>query len=441
MKPHSVLLFIASVMALLGALCFVLPDRVTWNDHTLRWPTMAEVMGNDQPTDSLSLPIDTIATDSISLAQTDSVAPAPPTTPSPAVSTPAGTYPTDENYAPMAAFYQSLAQAGSRKVRVIHYGDSQIEEDRMTAQIREVLQDTFGGAGVGLMPLAQTIPSRSVKQVLIKDNQIVTARQAVHRNIVYGHKRFQREDGRYGVMGQVATMNDSLVAGSEDITTICTPLTQRPRHSQVRVFADTTIHYDIHGDTIHLSGRGAVYGLSHESPTGVIVDNIPMRGCLGLVFTKMDSAQLSQFYAKENVTLIIMQFGGNAIPFNEKPSTIQSIVRGLRNQVRYVKQCAPHASILFIGPSDMLTTIDGVEQSYPMVSYMDAQLKKMAKDEHIAYFSLFRWMGGNGSMARWKEIGLAGSDGIHFMRSGARKAGNAVAEWILEGRERSLEDR
>ena len=35
-------------------------------------------------------------------------------------------------------------------------------------------------------------------------------------------------------------------------------------------------------------------------------------------------------------------------------------------------------------------------------------------------------------MARWKEIGLASSDGIHFMRSGARKAGNAVAEWLVE---------
>ena len=127
-----------------------------------------------------------------------------------------------------------------------------------------------------------------------------------------------------------------------------------------------------------------------------------------------------------------MQFGGNAIPFNEKPSTIQSIVHGLRQQVRYIQSCAPHASILFIGPSDMLTTIDGVEQSYPMVSYMDRLLHKMALEEHIAYFSLFRWMGGNGSMARWKEIGLAGSDGIHFMRSGARKAGNAVAEWLVE---------
>lgn len=199
------------------------------------------------------------------------------------------------------------------------------------------------------------------------------------------------------------------------------------------MFADTSIHYTFAGDTVFLSGRGAVYGLSQESDKGVIVDNIPMRGCLGLVFTKMDGTQLSSFYREQNVKLIIMQFGGNAIPFNENPGTISGIVKGLREQVQYVQSCAPEASILFIGPSDMLTQEEGEWISYPMVPYMDRLLRKMALEENIAYFSLFRWMGGAGSMKRWQEIGLAGSDGVHFTRAGARKAGNAVADWILEG--------
>ena len=133
----------------------------------------------------------------------------------------------------------------------------------------------------------------------------------------------------------------------------------------------------------------------------------------------------------ENVRLIILQFGGNAIPSNQNPGTIQSIVRGLREQVRFLQACAPQASFLFIGPSDMLTQTDGEWHTFPMVPYMDKLLRKMALEENIAYFSLYRWMGGAGSMMRWQEIGLAGSDGIHFTRAGARKAGNAVADWIL----------
>ena len=333
----------------------------------------------------------------------------------------------------LRSFYASLAESGHKVVRVLHYGDSQIEEDRMSQQIREALQNKYGGSGAGLLPLAQTIPSRTVKQQLRMNDRWIQPAQGPKRYLVYGPKRDQRDDGLYGVMGQVAVMNDSLVKGSEELTAVCTPLDGRKRYTKWRVFADSSVHYSFARDSVFLSGKGNVYGLSQQSDTGVIVDNIPMRGCLGLVFTKMDREQLVTFYREQNVQLIIMQFGGNAIPSNRNPGTIQGIVKGLRQQVQYLRACAPQASILFIGPSDMLTQIDGEWQTYPMVPYMDKLLRKMALEENIAYFSLYRWMGGAGSMARWQEIGLAGSDGVHFTRSGARKAGNAVAEWILEG--------
>ena len=64
----------------------------------------------------------------------------------------------------LAPFYASLSETHERVVRVLHYGDSQIEEDRMTTQIREALQDRYGGSGVGLMPLVQTIPTRTVRK-------------------------------------------------------------------------------------------------------------------------------------------------------------------------------------------------------------------------------------------------------------------------------------
>lgn len=305
----------------------------------------------------------------------------------------------------------------------------------MTMQIRETLQKRYGGQGVGLMPLAQTIPTRTTRQELQMNGKIITPQNGPKRYLVYGPKRDQRKDGLYGVMGQVAIMADSLVSGSEDIIAVCKPQMESAHYERWKIFADSTIRYETNGDTVWLSGKGAVYGLSQESDTGVIVDNIPMRGCLGLVFTKMDSTQLATFYAEENVKLIIMQFGGNAIPFNEQPSTIKSIVKGLRDQVRYVQRCAPEASILFIGPSDMIRKKDGEWQTYPMVPYMDKLLRKMALEENIAYFSLYNWMGGSGSMLRWQEAGLAGSDGVHFYRNGAKKAGNAVVEWILGGME------
>ena len=428
MRPYKVLIFIAAVMACLAALCVVLPGRVVWEDKELRWPTLAEVMGsmdNEQWTmddglsDEQELPEFPVFDEPV----TDN--PSPVTPPKVTVDS------TTDSRIFLQSFYASLAETGSRTVRVLHYGDSQIEEDRMTMQIREALQNEYGGRGVGLMPLAQTIPAITVKQQLFMNGRFVTPAQGPRRYFVYGFKRDQRADGMYGVMGQMAEMNDSLVNGSEQIMAVCTPQSKQTRYTRWQVFADSSVHYTFSGDTVRLSGRGRVYGLSQESETGIIVDNIPMRGCLGTVFTKMDSTQLATFYREQNVRLIIMQFGGNAIPSNQNPGTIASIVYGLREQVRFLRTCAPQASILFIGPSDMLTQTDGEWKTYPMVPYMDRLLRKMALEENIAYFSLFRWMGGAGSMVRWQEVGLAGSDGVHFYRSGANKAGKAIAEWIL----------
>jgi lysophospholipase L1-like esterase len=416
MKPWQVLIFVAAVIAVLGTLYQVIPDGKIWS--TDRFADDIQVTETD-----------TIAEFPVYAAETDSIVPEEPKIIVPKVVVDS----TTDSRIFLASFYASLAQTGERKVRVLHYGDSQIEEDRISQQIREKLQARFGGKGVGLMPLAQTIPTLTVKQELRMNGRFVMPQQGPRRYLVYSFKRDQRADGLYGPMGQMAEMNDSLVEGSEVITAICKPIVSTALYERWQVFADTSVHYSFFGDTVQLNGRGKVYGLSQESRTGVIVDNIPMRGCLGIVFTKMDSAQLSTFYREQNVRLIILQYGGNAIPSNKNPGTIQAIVKGLRQQVQYLQTCAPDASILFIGPSDMLTQTDGEWTTYPMVPYMDKLLRKMALEENIAYFSLFRWMGGAGSMLRWQEVGLAGSDGVHFTRAGAKKAGNAIGEWILKG--------
>ena len=441
MKPNRVLLFIAAVMASLAVLCVVLPGRIAWGEKKLRWPTLAEVVGKDSvlrfqileaETDTIpEFPVYTEEATPDKEAVPEPIKPQPviPAAPKVVVDS------TTDSRMFLKSFYAALDNADEDLVRVLHYGDSQIEEDRMTQQIREALQARFGGRGVGMMPLAQTIPTLTVKQELRMSGRRVQPTQGPKRYLIYSFKRDQRPDGLYGPMGQMAEMNDSLVNGSEEITAICKPIGASAQYDCWRLFADTTIRYLTHGDTIRLSGRGNVYALSQQSHTGVIVDNIPMRGCLGLVFTKIDREQLTSFYRDQHVRLIIMQFGGNAIPSNRNATTIQSIVRGLREQIRYIRECAPEADILFIGPSDMLTQTDGEWQTYPMVPYMDKLLRKMALEENIAYFSLFRWMGGSGSMIRWQEAGLAGTDGVHFTRAGAKKAGKAVANWILEGAE------
>ena len=339
-------------------------------------------------------------------------------------------------------FIAGLQDAENKQVRVVHYGDSQIEEDRITSTLRSHLQEQYGGIGPGLLPLVQTIPTRTVVQSLLIDGQRVTPKNGPQRWLVYGPKAQQRDsNNHYGVMGQVAVL-DSLC---DSVTVHFEPygkLTKANYFSQMRVIATPSIvvngsrqHVGALRDTltrlnIDLCGIGEVYGISLESPSGVIVDNIPMRGGSGNVFTKINRKQLTDFFAETNTRLIILQFGGNVMPWANTEERVRSYAYSMRKQIRYLRECAPNASLLFIGPSDMLTVVDGEKRSYPTIAYMDQQLARAAAAEGIAYWSLFKAMGGEGSMLQWQEKGLASSDGVHFYRSGANKAGELLWAWL-----------
>ena len=185
---------------------------------------------------------------------------------------------------------------------------------------------------------------------------------------------------------------------------------------------------------IRLHGKGKAYGVSLETPTGVMVDNIPMRGSSGVIFTRLESRSLSDYYSATNTRLIILQYGGNMIPQSSKKSTIDGYVKNLRTQINHLRRCAPYASILFIGPSDMSTRINGKMVTYPLVPYLDKKLQEMAQEEKIGYWSMYEAMGGKNSMVEWVEKGLAGSDYVHFTRAGANKVGQMLGKWIDEGK-------
>ena len=462
MKPRHIAYIIWTIIALLGAVSWIVPNNgFSIGKWTLRWPTLAEALDIRGTVDSVQLSVDTLLlaeADSIIFESEDKLGKKDTITPPPII--PIVDVANIDTRAYLAAFYAALDSTNSMPVRVVHYGDSQTEEDRITNVLREHWQKQYGGGGVGLIPLHQTIPTRTIRQWLSINNVVQTAQGGPKRYLVYGPRSMRLNNDDYGVMGQVAVMDSTLVAGSEDIVMNIEPIDKKCKShnyfNRVRLLTDSVSSYVMTRDTIlhsatqsyitplytlpdsttkceiHLQGKGKVYGISLETPTGVIVDNIPMRGCSGNIFTKIDSASLSVFYRETNTRLIILQFGGNMIPQTENPSTISGYVRStLRQQVRYLRACAPESAILFIGPSDMSTRIDGEMATYPLVPYMDKLLKKMAEEEQIAYWSMYDAMGGKNSMVKWVEIGLAGSDYVHFTRAGANKVGRLLYDWLM----------
>lgn len=476
MRPIKITLYIWITIALLGAICLMAPQGGwTLGAWKLRWPTLSEAL--DLSDTIAQSPITSSDASIVSTIEGDSLGITSPVasiqdssrrnhvianneaanTLSPDSATLITSVADHDPHIFLAAFYAALDSADRMPVRVVHYGDSQIEEDRISSVLRELWQEEYGGGGVGLLPLHQTIPTGSLRQWLSMNGVTQTTQGGPKRYIIYGPSSMRLKGDDYGIMGQVARLNNSLISGSEHVVFNVAPYDKKIKcfnyFNRLRILADdvkvsisnpTTEYRDtiIHSSAIftlpdstmrcsvHFKGKGNVYGVSLETPTGVLVDNIPMRGCSGSIFTRIDSLSLSTFYRESNVRLIILQYGGNMIPQTKNQSTVRGYVDNLRKQVRFLRACAPQASILFIGPSDMSTRINGVMTTYPMVPYMDEQLALMAQEEGIAYWSMFEAMGGRGSMITWRNQGLAGNDYIHFTRKGARKVGRMLHDWF-----------
>lgn len=73
----------------------------------------------------------------------------------------------------MSHFYEALGQVNAmdRPVRIAYFGDSFIEADILTGDLREMLQKRFGGCGVGYVPIT---------------TQIAGFRPTVHHSLVDG---------------------------------------------------------------------------------------------------------------------------------------------------------------------------------------------------------------------------------------------------------------
>ncbi len=335
---------------------------------------------------------------------------------------------------------------------IIHYGDSQIEMDRISSLLRQRLQERFGGMGAGILPPIQTIPSFTIVQTYSGNLQ---------RYVVYGDTSQPRANHRrYGLMGTFAQLYDNaiitvrtssgkrtqeyaktfqqahLIVGNNQgkFTAICRNQTRTINTTKKGV---TVLKWDFNDPisqaTFTFSGVGEIYGISLSGKNGVTLSNVPMRGGSGTIFTRIDSALLAQSYQAMNVALIIMQYGGNMMPQINSDKAIESYMRNIAKQIQYLKRVNPKAEILFIGPSDMAKRIDGQIQTYTYLPKMNDALKEIVLKNGAAYWDLFNVMGGRNSMIQWVKHSppWAGPDYIHFTEIGALEIASILSNSLL----------
>ena len=456
MKIHKTLIFIWSVIALLAFTCFLFPEEgIALNDKTLYFPKIEDILNDstDGHTTSVLERIKRLEESIRIQQQKDSVY-----ADSMAVfrhffeTHPFRIDLPDNDWTYLHSFFQALdsCHAKNQTVRILHYGDSQIEADRITGVIRRELQQRFGGSGPGLLPAVQVIPSYAVGQ---------TASENITRYMIAGSHKIQAPHRRYGAMGQVGSFSGNAsisvnARNNKDTHENVKTFQQIRLYTSPTINAQLVVKEDINPNienpealkvfswnlsepinhfTVKLSGNGEVYGISADGECGIAVDNIPFRGSSGTFFVGIDSVGLKSMYEELNVQLILLQFGGNIMPAVTNDKQIERYKSSISNQIQYLKKIRPDAKIILIGPSDMSKKIGGKLQTYPYLEKVVAAMRSAALESGAGFWSIYDVMGGRNSMIDWVKSSpkLAAPDYIHFTNRGTERVAHLFCESFM----------
>ncbi len=347
-------------------------------------------------------------------------------------------------------FFARAAEAKLRGevLRVLHYGDSQIEMDRMSGNLRVFFQSHFGGGGPGLVPVVQTVASYAVLQSASGTFTLYSSYgDGARARGNYGHmlkchrltgrgtfianaSSSKRTDGRVKKFSQITMLyNDH--DGNFSATLI------DKKNGYDSTFASKgkgiqSMRWDMDSSTtsikINMQGVADIYGIMIDNGPGVSVDNIPLRSSSGNQFTLVTDSILRKCYKLSNVGMVIMQFGGNSVPAIYNLKSINDYCAQMQLQIEKIRSTCPNATILFIGPSDMSTSYKGSMQTYRLLPELVSNLKDMCNRNNVAYWDLYEMMGGKNSMVAWVQKGWAGPDYIHFTPAGAQYAGKQLSD-------------
>lgn len=452
MKPNNVFVFILSCLVLLGIASFIFPkEGIKLNDDfTLRFAHWEDMLYDtitykdvdfvmEIRRDSLFIRDSLSISDSLKLFRND---PNDPTRIKYHEAHKEILYP----------FFEALDLVRDEKdqlIRVVHYGDSQIEGDRISGYLRDRLQELFGGSGAGLVPALQPIGASSIFQKS-SENWVRYAafgtieQKADHRR--YGamlavckyegeeaHIQFSKSNIGYARNKNISTVriyygqtdgDCSVSLGGKSV-----PLPASKGVQVVKLsFASLPSSF-----TLQFNGPSPeVYGIAMDGGPGVTVDNVPMRGSSGTRFTAVEEAGFKKMMDLMQTRLILMEFGGNALPSIKGPKNVENFKSEFKRQLEYMRKVAPDAAIITIGPADMSKSVDGKLQTYPYLEEVNSALKEASFETGCAFWDMYGAMGGRNSMPSWVKQGLAGKDYIHFTRGGSEKIAEIFTQALID---------
>lgn len=341
------------------------------------------------------------------------------------------------------------------QVRVAFMGDSFVEGDILTADLRELLQDTFHGGGVGYAPVAS--PFTGFRQTIKTTSKGWTPYNIMQRKSAPAP---YAED--FFVSGWVAKAAEG-ASTRWDMTTkrrhleeverarllfICRQKAEiglKLNDGEERVFffeGDEVVRQIVvEQEQIRslemkvLSGADSFTGIGAEfdSKSGVAVDNFSIRSNNGQAMFWSNASVNSQINTMRPYDLVILQYGLNIMQADRHNYSLYG--EQVEKMISYVESCFPGAAVLVMGVSDRSQKgEDGIKPMESAKSLTQSQ-REAAEHKGVAFWDTYSAMQRMGGMTEFVANGWAGKDYTHINYAGGARIARELYYAILKGAE------
>lgn len=445
MTPQKVFLYLSIVLLTLGLLMFVFPkEGIDLFGLKIKMPTFEEVffqqkteyadvekivqkVSNQTP---VSESKSTEEDDIVSFVYLDEM---------------------EQSLIELSLDFEQMEQ-GNGSVRILHYGDSQIEADRISGTLRNDLQKEYGGCGQGVIPMYSRSTIGGVSYIYSSNWNFCSVLNP------------QKGLNRYGpCLSSIKAIEDStganawveisftkrpkcglnLYYASPDKTSRMVVSSAGNQIADIAIETTTvlqqiSIEPNMLGNKLRIECESGVelYCMDISENKGVLVDNVSLRGSSGWGIRGSNSTMLSTFLQDMDIDMIIMQFGVNAIPQKEDEvvEDYGFYKKEFAKQLQYLHRVAPDALVVVIGVSDRSIRSGSSYVTNPNVLKLRQVQKEAALENTCVFWDLFEAMGGNNSMPAWvlREEPLANKDFIHFNNKGAEFVGKMFLKSLFK---------
>lgn len=349
------------------------------------------------------------------------------------------------------AFCDTLLNA-PRPVRIAFLGDSFVEGDILTADLRERLQTAYSGGGAGFAPMAS--PLTAFRRTIKTQSKGWTAYNIMQRRAAPAHLR----DNFYvsGWVCQPAAGASTRWESTDyrqrlDSCTTARIFFLSPRDSRVEVTLN-----DAERREFAIEGDGAVRQIAVWAPCvrslafkvlsgtegfvgygavfegrGVVVDNYSVRSNNGQAMFWTNPSVNAQINAMLGYDLVVLQYGLNIMQSGVKNYTSYS--GQIEKMIAYVRQCFPGAAVLVLGVSDRSVKTDAGFEAMDAIPHMLDCQRRAARNTGAAFWPTCEAMRSLGGMAQFVKNGWAGKDYTHINYAGGRRVAWALFDAINAG--------